>query len=348
MKAPLIDSSEGLTRYPVLHPEAILASHRSATGATYLDAGDESHQSACLRCPDRPCFSFADEDVTAPALGYLVSPDLRADVCPFGALEWAFDDGSPRVKPERCAGCGLCVRRCPVGAIGLHEGVAQVCLTSDLNVTLVMEDAAFYERREVVADVVRRAAVTGHVSDDRAALGAVERMAARAVSQSAFRLLARNALLVMGLEAQLSKVGDNHSRIELTFSDGELLGLAELDPGGDLLDASRRLLADVAHAIATRGVEADSLRPAIVCGCLPNVRTDVYNLLIDIEDVLGMSVAALPIVALVAPVMARCSVEEFMVLAAAYEDPESGVLSLAELTGIPIRTLTRGGGAPRK
>jgi len=286
--------------------------------------------------------------VSAPSLGYLVSPDLRTDVCPFGAMHWDFNRGVPDIDVDRCTACGLCAVRCPVGAIGLRGGSAQVSVNSELNELQVMEDRAFYAHREVVASVTHKAVVAGRMSDDTHVVRAVETFSDNALSQGAFRLLARNVLLASGMAAQLSKVGDNHSRIEMTFSDGTSLGLAELQPGEDLLDASRRLLADVAHAIATRGVQASAVRPTIVCGRLPNARTDVYNLLLDVDDALGLSVATIPLVALVAAVIARLSLEEFVQLLDAYRAPESAVLRLSKLTGFSVGSLVRGGAAPRK
>jgi hypothetical protein len=211
-----------------------------------------------------------------------------------------------------------------------------------------MEDAAFYAHRNVIAELAEDAMVTGRIVDNPGLVSAVETLAVNTRSQGAFRLMARNALLTAGLAAQLSKVGDNHSRIELTFSDGSLLGLAELEPGEDPLDALRRLLADLAHAIATGNADAQLVRPTVVCGRLPNARTDVYKVLLDIDDVLGFPVAIVPLAALMAAIISQLSAKDLAQIIQAYSDPASAVAMLAERTGFPIGSLVRGGAAPQK
>ena len=89
-----------------------------------FDGGAEAHTS-CLRCSDAPCLFLAEEET-------LVShfPDFPADrsieTCAAGAMSFDEEKGTPKIDPALCILCGLCVSRCPVGAIRLMPGVGAV------------------------------------------------------------------------------------------------------------------------------------------------------------------------------------------------------------------------------
>ena len=54
--------------------------------------------------------------------------DGDASVCPTGALDWPINSGAgPKVAEEACVGCGICIQRCPSGAIQFTaSGIARV------------------------------------------------------------------------------------------------------------------------------------------------------------------------------------------------------------------------------
>lgn len=70
---------------------------------------------ACQKCEDAPCVS----------------------ACPEKALE-KNDDGSIIVDPDKCNGCGFCVRACDFGVISLHMS-SQKALVCDLCVGMKEE-----------------------------------------------------------------------------------------------------------------------------------------------------------------------------------------------------------------
>jgi hypothetical protein len=129
----------------------------------------------------------------------------------------------------------------------------------------------------------------------RAVGNAVERATA---SRSQFGLLARNYLLALGFRARLGIEGSQSVRVELGFSDGRSIGVAELEPGMDVLDAVRRLIADVATVASRESIPADTLAPTLIVAALPNVRTAFYELLENIATRLNLNVNVFPAAAL--------------------------------------------------
>ena len=70
-----------------------------------------SAPAACLRCEEPSCRRFSLDEVPPMAA------DVYHEVCPVRAL--AADDQGLPVFLENCIGCGLCMLRCPFGAIHL-------------------------------------------------------------------------------------------------------------------------------------------------------------------------------------------------------------------------------------
>ncbi|WP_134773004.1 4Fe-4S binding protein [Ornithinimicrobium flavum] len=77
----------------------------------------------CWRCADAPCTWFTPQEVARHIPAPLsLNPDRL--VCPTDALSIKVGE-APVIDPDRCIGCGLCVTRCPVGAIHLDPATSE-------------------------------------------------------------------------------------------------------------------------------------------------------------------------------------------------------------------------------
>jgi len=66
--------------------------------------------SACLACPEKPCYKFTEEESKLESLA------RERCVCPMRAIQ--FDTHRQTIViNDQCIGCGLCIFRCPYGAI---------------------------------------------------------------------------------------------------------------------------------------------------------------------------------------------------------------------------------------
>lgn len=256
--------------------------------------------SACLACIDTPCRTFTQRDVSAPvAIDTPVYPDLT--VCPVDALTILGGSGIPTVDEALCVGCGICVARCPVGAIHLDPDSA-VAVISEPTSEYELQELTFNEfisEREVLARAIRSEdapyADAGRVRNQ---IRRINEHLVRGNEQRTFRLLARNGFLTLGYAARLKNPGDNNAFAELVVGEGENVILLEIETGGDTLDAFRRSMSGVAVARSRYGVSPEQIAAGVVLDRLPNERVDYYEAVKNAAARIGVELRSLPVAAL--------------------------------------------------
>jgi ferredoxin len=228
-----------------------------------------------------------------------LSPETS--VCPSDALSVSAM-GAPVVDARACVGCGLCVVRCPVGAIKLNaaSAVAEVCDDELWAYHACAHDPiVFADERSGISSRLRRERAPFADADlVRVQLARLDSGVQPLALQRVYRLLSRNAFLSLGASARLKNVGDNNAFAELAIGVAATLVLVEVEPKGDMLDALRRVVAGVAIVRSRYGVAAGDVIPCIVMDKLPNVRVDYYEAVQNAESRIGVSVRSIPAAAL--------------------------------------------------
>jgi ferredoxin len=255
--------------------------------ATYRSAGGPV-SSSCLGCIDAPCRLFAEREVMAPVLvDTPVYPDRS--VCPADALIAMGDSAVPEVDEGLCIGCGLCVARCPVGAIHIDPTDAPYELAAD----------EFTARRERLSLVLSREIAPFPDSElVGGQLARIDEYTVKGEEQRTFRMLARNVFLALGYPARLKNPGDNNAFSELVIDVDDALILLEIETGGDTLDAFRRSLSGWAIALSRYKVSPDRAVPGVVLDRLPNTRVDYYEAVKNTADRIGVALRTIPVAAL--------------------------------------------------
>ncbi len=185
----------------------------------------------CLRCPDEPCMRFNPQESGGGS---------EVNVCPVNAIENARSETGPTIAAE-CVGCGLCVLRCPVGALQLGStGIVEVTQPDPTTTVLCTDHAEFFASRDTV---------TNHVTwpegtwDDLAARLAV---AAEGLRQDTFYPLVAHLFTAAGHPGWLPARGDTSNRIDLIL-------VNEVDS----------LPAEVKSATESRAINVKSIQQAL-------------------------------------------------------------------------------------
>lgn len=115
-----------------------------------------------------------------------------------------------------------------------------------------------------------------------------------------FSELIKGLCAKLGLQARFPRKGDVNERFDVIFNtkdDHKIVAEIEI-PSTAILDAPRNLLDDIAIMINRNNIEATKLTPLVICWDLPNNRTDYWNVVKDINDVLNIQINTCTILSL--------------------------------------------------
>ena len=272
-----------------------------------VELGDgTTGRGTCLGCHDAPCITMAEEDLALPEVLRDFPGDPSRDVCPTGAIARNVSGEAAEIDANACIGCGLCVTRCPYGAVSLTpEGVAVVESSDPDGLTVAAGQAL---------------SSVGHVRTQR--LGrigpirfpAMQRMpdSIEGLSSHVGTRFIRNLLIECGIQCRIRRPGDTNVRMDGVLATAEgRLGVLEIELGRAVMESPRELLEDVAVLHGRYGIEVGSIDPVSAITRLPNARSEYYRVMSDIEKVLNLRCRTVTVGALLAVIWQFEKVDRF-------------------------------------
>ena len=263
------------------------------TGRTCVVLHDNrTGKGSCLGCGHAPCMEKHPSELSLPGALEDYPGDPSLDVCPSRAIEWDGPNIVATILSSDCIGCGLCISRCPYGAISLDSGATANVATDDPDSLLKL--AAFSGEH---ASPIR----SGLIAPLDAPAAAAMRESVGILSDTRAALLIRNLLNEIGMNARVRRRGDTNMRIDAVgYSRSERPFVAEIELSGAVIESPRALLEDVAILHARYGYAVADIDPVSVILSLPNLRSEYYQVIRDIESVLGLRCRTITVGALVA------------------------------------------------
>lgn len=260
--------------------------------------GDVS-DSVCVCCPDAPCMFYrAEENIVSELPSFPSNESPR--VCPTDAIVRPDSKSYPQVDQDRCIWCGVCVARCPVGAIRLEAKAGAVIQQEDQPGFTRGTDMARHDATRSILAALPRSGVALSESDmllDRIQYRLVTNLEG---SDEFSNVLARNLMRAVGSRVAMRRIGNNHMRMDLIWSfSANVKGVVEVelrDTG--LLDVSRDLLDDIAVLAERYGWQANRTTPVVIPLYLPNRRADYWGVVEDVRKVLGVRIQTIPLLLL--------------------------------------------------
>lgn len=246
----------------------------------------------CLGCGSAPCMEKDHSELALFGKLDAFPGDPSRDVCPTRAIRWDVEKSVAAVLADDCIGCGLCIARCPYGAISLADGLTACVETTDPD-KLIAEGTAKGEHPQVER--------SGQIATLDAPAAANLPDTVGPLEDAKTTLLVRNLLNEVGLNARTRRRGDTNMRIDAVgFSRSERPFVAEIETGAGVLESPRALLEDVAVLHSRYGYAIDGIDPVSIILSFPNIRSEYYQVIRDIEEVLGLRCRTITVGALVA------------------------------------------------
>ena len=267
-------------------------------GVTYYLSDDECYI-GCLGCVNPRCMYFSEEEIECDYVAGFPN-DKSVNACPVDAISWDNTLSAPKINHSRCISCGICVSRCPVGALYFSEkGKLKVNTIRDRHVecTKVDHNTQMVHLEQIEQMVKKpRLSMYLHASDQVFA----------EIYDKLFRLksnyhnaVGRNLLIALGCKCSMRRVGDVYTRMDAVYSSaGGTFGAVEIEFGRDTLDASRGILDDIAVLNTRYGISKQNNKPLVICLQLPNARQGYWQVVRDIMKVEGIKIETITIGAL--------------------------------------------------
>jgi ferredoxin len=271
----------------------------AGTSQTYFSNGARSHGS-CIRCPDMPCIEYRDDELAVTGLAAFPA-DRSKGVCPTEAITWESQDPSPSVDLEQCIRCGLCVSRCPVGAISLDLELGAKVFDEETGAFYLSDEPVSLEtveaiRQQYIGKIDQEIMI---VESDKALETIYNLLVEKLKSTPKLpQQIVRNLMIALGNEAAMRRAGDANVRMELVFTNSRASGTAEVEPGGGILDVPRNLLDNIAVLVSRYGFRKDQISSLAVAFSLPNKRTDYWNVVKDIKNTVDVEIGTISVGAL--------------------------------------------------
>lgn len=259
------------------------------SGFTTLEG--ENIRGACCNCKDKRCANYSAKELFANHFeGFPKNPTQR--VCPVQAI--SFDaNGRAKINNDACIMCGLCVYRCPFAAIqfSIKDNKCHVNTTLDSSYTVANElEQKVQERVLTSLPKIIRFNKIPTLFNDRY----LESLKSSIKNFSDLsEIIVRNTLLNLDYNCNTNVQGNVHLRIEF-FADKNkkfIIGESEISKNAqDTLSVIRRILDDVAVLVNRHNFPKDDILPLAVLEVLPNKRTDYYEVMSDVFNVLDIQI----------------------------------------------------------
>ena len=270
---------------------------------------------SCIHCINPPCLEYARDEIELDTFKEFPA-DRAPEVCPTNAISWPQESNSPIIDSEACISCGICVSRCPVAAIYLDPDETTAILNDLPNKYFLSQNQEVSETTQ--ADLLEKFSqipengifvlendnILQRFFDKFKSVTTHQKQSAQFPNH-----LVRNLMLEVGVNTLMRRRGDTNLRMDIVFEQsGGKSGTCEVELGSEVLDAPRNLLDNVAVLVSRYKISKDGIIPLIVTLSLPNRRSEYWQVIKDIKQVLDLQINSLTIGMLVLLVWNRIKI----------------------------------------
>lgn len=275
-----------------------LVIRQGVPGTACFRNGDECHI-GCLGCTNPKCMYFSNDEIECDRVDGFPN-DKSTDVCPVGALAWDNASDAPVIDSRKCISCGVCVSRCPAGALFFSSrGKLTVNTAPSKYVETRKPDAeaqSVHLRQMERLVKIPRAGVSLNASDQ----------VFESIYKKLFHLksndhnaVGRSLLIALGCKCATRRIGDVYTRMDAIYSSpAGSFGAVEIEFGKETLDASRGILDDIAVLNTRYGVHKHDNKALVLCLQLPSARQGYWQVVRDIKNVQGIKIGTVTVGAL--------------------------------------------------
>lgn len=238
-------------------------------------------QGCCCNCKDKYCLNYSQHEIHSDFFNSFPH-NTSYRVCPTDAIK--LGDNNVFIDNTKCIGCGICIHRCPFLAFAYDVETGKCHVQN--NKSKVPESELKQKEQIAQFRLIPASLLYESISRpfiDNKSLGLI-------ANTDAPEIILRNYLINLGITTNTNAKGNQHNRIEFfALADNKFL-IGECETGNDILSVSRRILDDLAVLVSRYSTKIEDIVPLAVINRLPNKRTDYYEVIEDINKVIGVQI----------------------------------------------------------
>lgn len=242
---------------------------------------DGEFTGCCCNCKDKFCLEYSSDELHSDFFNSFPHNTSRR-VCPTNAI--SNSNENIIINQSKCIGCGICISRCPFSAFAFDTETGKCFVQindSKIPDSLIEQEKQIKEFRSLQSNS----------KYDNITIPFINDKALRLINGTdAPEIIVRNFLVNLGITANSNAQGNQHNRIEFFSLVDEKHLIGECETSNDVLSVSRRILDDLAVLVSRYSVNLEDIIPLAVINRLPNKRTDYYEVIEDINKVLGIQI----------------------------------------------------------
>lgn len=252
---------------------------------------------SCLNCKNPLCMKYLESEISFEKVPTF-SSDTNNYVCPVNAIKWNSKTESPEIEQDKCIKCGLCMKRCPVGAIYCDDSVKVNTEKSSIQEIVIPDDTKELLQKEQIEEMYNIPRIGTLFIETEDLLNEIYEKLSN-IRHEAHNIIVRNILLGLGCSCAIRRIGDVYTRMDAIYNSGtNSIGAMEIEFGKDTLDASRGILDDIAVLNTRYNIPKEQNNPLVVCLQLPNARQGYWQVVKDIKVVENIKINTISIGAL--------------------------------------------------
>lgn len=252
----------------------------------------------CIGCLNPKCMHFDGCEIGCDEVADFPN-DKSLNVCPVDAINWDESMDMPAIITDKCINCGICIRRCPVGALYFDGSTVKVNTASSSYIQdyAVGKDSSELQMNQIESlKSVRKCGVT--ILETEELLQSIYKKLCT-MKSNYHNIIGRNLLISLGCKCAMRRIGDVYTRMDAIYSSPDhCFGAVEVEFGRDTLDASRGILDDIAVLYTRYGIAKDANTPLVICLQLPNARQGYWQVVKDVKIVEHIPIRTITIGAL--------------------------------------------------
>ena len=244
----------------------------------------------CAKCVQQFCRQYQRSELYSEKFSTFPK-NTSNRVCPVDAIRVGSDSCST-IDTQKCISCGLCLHRCPYSAIQIDFSKKKCWVNNENSHVIASTNQEESQKQIDSFNSLRREIHFSKITSIFANWLSIQLSSSTVKDIS--EIVVRNVLTNLGCKCNTNAPGNNHNRVEFFAESGKKIIIGESEiTNSDTLSVTRRILDDLAVLSSRHKFPLKDIVPLAVINGLPNKRTDYYEVIEDIEKVLGIKVSTI-------------------------------------------------------